>query len=106
MAGGASIASFAAQIGVARDTITEWSRVHPDFSAALKAGKARCAAWWEQRLRDIALSGGAPGQATAVIFALKNMASDDWREKRDHEISGPSGDPIQMIVTGVPRDED
>lgn len=85
---GASIASFAAEIGVARSTINEWADAHPDFSEALKKGKAKCAAWWEKQLRGIATEGGGPGSATAVIFGLKNMASEDWREKQEVEHSG------------------
>lgn len=85
MADGASIASFAAMIGVARSTINEWAEVHPEFSEALKIAKAKCAAWWEERLREIATKGGEGGAATATIFGLKNMASDDWRDKQEHQ---------------------
>lgn len=89
MTGGASIASFAASIDVARDSISEWSVVHPEFSAALKRGKAKCAAWWEERLRNVSKDGGASGAATATIFGLKNMASDDWREASTLKFEAP-----------------
>ena len=95
---GASIASFAASIGVARSTINEWAGKHEEFSEALKAAKAKCAAWWEKRLRGLAMKGGETGQATAVIFGLKNMASEDWRDKQQHEHSGPDGKPLQTVV--------
>ncbi len=85
---GASISAFAAKIGVARSTINEWAEHHPEFSEALKAGKAACAAWWEERLREIAKAGGGPGAATAVIFGLKNMAAEDWRDRQEVEHSG------------------
>lgn len=88
LAEGASIASFAAEIGVARSTINQWAEDHPEFSEALKIAKAKCAAWWEKQLRTIAVAGGGPGAATAVIFGLKNMASEDWRDKQEHEHSG------------------
>lgn len=92
---GASIASFAASISVARSTINEWAEQHEEFSEALKAAKAKCASWWEEKLRIIAMEGGETGQATAVIFGLKNMASEDWRDKHDHEHTGPGGGPLQ-----------
>ena len=57
---------------------------------ALKTGQAQGARWWEDRLRDIGEDGGAPGQSTAVIFALKNRAALDWREKA--EVDHTSGD--------------
>lgn len=99
MTGGASIASFAASIDVARDSISEWAVVHPEFSAALKRGKAACAAWWEERLRSVAKDGGASGAATATIFGLKNMASDDWRETSTikHEMPDTSGLSLEEI---------
>lgn len=106
LAEGASIASFAAEIGVARSTINQWAEDYPEFSEALKKAKAKCAAWWETRLRALAVAGGGPGAATAVIFGLKNMASDDWRDKHDHEHSGKGGGPIVFETIYEPRPED
>lgn len=103
LAGGASIASFAAEIGVSRSTINQWAEDHEEFSEALKIAKAKCSAWWEGRLRAIAVAGAAPGAATAVIFGLKNMASDDWRDRQDVEHGGKVN---FTIATGVPRDGD
>jgi hypothetical protein len=91
---GASLTSFAASIGVSRDTITEWGNTHLEFSLAIKKGKAQCAAWWEELGRKNAKEGG--GNATLVIFGLKNMAGDDWRERSQVEHSGPAGAPIQV----------
>ena len=56
---------------------------HPEFSEAVRIGKAKCAAWWERTGRDLAGNGG--GNATLVIFGLKNMAGEDWREKQEIE---------------------
>ncbi len=86
MSEGASIASFAAEIGVARSSINEWMDQHPDFSEAVKIAKAKCAAWWERTGRELAVNGG--GNATLVIFGLKNMAGEEWREKQEIEHSG------------------
>jgi hypothetical protein len=86
MAEGASLTSFAAEIDVCRDTITEWANVHEEFSAAVKKGKAKCAAWWEATNRNLAKTG--TGNATACIFGLKNMAADDWRDKVETQHSG------------------
>lgn len=107
LAEGASIASFAAEIGVARSTINQWADDHPEFSEALKIAKAKCAAWWEARLRSIALTGGAPGQGTAVIFGLKNMASEDWRDKQevDHLSSDGSMTPKPTTIRIIGPDD-
>src|SRR3546814_3495333 len=74
MAEGASLTSFAAEIGVARSTINEWIGTYPDFSEAVNVGKAKCAAWWEKINRNIARDGGGTGSAQACALGLKNMA--------------------------------
>jgi hypothetical protein len=86
MSEGASITSFAAEIGVARSSINEWMEHHEEFSEAVKIAKAKCAAWWEKKGRTLAVDGG--GNATLVIFGLKNMAGEDWRDKQEVEHSG------------------
>lgn len=91
MTEGKSLTAFAAEIGVARSTINEWMEHFPEFSEAVKVAKAKCAAWWEARGRSLATVGGAPGQATAVIFGLKNMAADDWRDRQEHDLNHKGG---------------
>jgi transposase len=85
---GKSLTAFAAEIGVARSTINYWMEHHPTFSEAAKKAKAKCASWWENRAREAAMNGGANGQVTAIIFGLKNMAADDWRDRHDVQHSG------------------
>lgn len=104
MAEGASITSFAASIDVARDTITDWTQAHPEFLAAVKRAKAKCASWWEQRGREGAKNGAAPGANTLVIFGLKNMAPDDWRDTSqvDHRSSDGSMTPREPRYQLVP----
>jgi hypothetical protein len=87
MSQGASLTSFAAEINCARSTITEWANNHEEFSAAVKIGKAKCAAWWEKKGR-LGASGDEDVNPTLVIFGLKNMAAEDWREKQEVEHSG------------------
>lgn len=94
MANGASLTSFAAEIDVARSTLNEWMDNHPEFSEAVKRGKAKCAAWWEKANRGLAMGGA--GNATSCIFGLKNMAAEDWRDKQDVEHTGRNGGPIAI----------
>lgn len=57
---------FAHMIGVHKDTLNEWSRVHPEFSAAYKkAGQLQC---------EALANGGLVGayDKTMAIFLLKN----------------------------------
>ena len=89
MKDGASLTSFAAEINVARSTINYWMDSFPEFSESVKIAKAKCAAWWELQGR-LGATGGAPVNPTLVIFGLKNMAGEDWRDKQ--EIDHRSGD--------------
>lgn len=84
---GASLTSFAAEINCARSTINEWIGKHEEFSESVKIAKAKCAAWWEKKGRSGA-SGESDVNPTLVIFGLKNMAAEDWREKQEVQHSG------------------
>lgn len=83
MAMGASIASFAAEIEVARATINNWMEQHEEFLEAVSIAKAKCASWWEAAGRKIVTDGGSAPQATMITLGLKNMAAEDWREKSE-----------------------
>lgn len=98
MAEGASLTSFAAEIGVSRATINVWMDEYPEFLEAVGKGKAKCAAWWEAVGRKIALTGGGPGSGTLAIFGMKNMGAEDWREKQEVEHSNPDGSLKPQVV--------
>ena len=89
MQDGASMLSFAAEIGVSRATLNVWKDEHPEFLEAVEVGKAKCAAWWEKQARASATTG--TGNGTLVIFGLKNMGRDEWYEKTHTEHSGEIG---------------
>ena len=88
MRGGASITAFAAEIGVSRSTLHNRADTYPEFLDALKRGKAACTAWWEDQARRVAVTGG--GNGALIIFALKNMGAEDWRDKPRDEDPGPA----------------
>lgn len=83
---GASITSFAAEIGVCRDTITDWGKAHPEFLASVKRAKAAAAAWYDKTARAIAIDG--KGSATLCIFGLKNFAPEDFKDVQETKHSG------------------
>lgn len=86
LAEGYSEAVLAGEIGVCLDTVTNWKQEHPEFFASVKLGRMKGARVWEDRLADVAKEGG--GNATAVIFALKNRLPSEWRDKTETEHSG------------------
>jgi hypothetical protein len=95
MADGSSLTSFAASVSVSRRTINEWMDAHPEFSQACARAKALCATWWEKQGRTIAVAGGGPGAATMVMFGMKNMGAEDWKDASqiDHRSSDGSMTP-------------
>lgn len=95
---GYTLTAFAGEIGVARSTINEWISAHPEFSEAVSRAKALKARWWEERAREVALKGGQGGQATMIIFGLKNHAPDDFRDKTEHQLTGKDGAPIEHAM--------
>lgn len=102
LAKGHSLTAFAGYIGVARSSIFKWADESPEFSDAIKVGQAKAVLFWEGVLIDLATNGG--GNATAVIFALKNRAADDWADKVVTEHTGKDGGPIEHNHSGA-RDE-
>lgn len=83
---GYSLAVLAGECGVCHDTVKEWQKRHPEFSASIKRGRALGARVWEDRLAKLADAG--VGNATGIIFGLKNRIPDEWKDKTEQEISG------------------
>lgn len=81
---GFSLTAFAGMIGVSRDTVNEWTRVHAEFSAAVKVHGAKRVAYLERTM----LSAEQGPQVTARIFALKNADPENWRDRREVEHTG------------------
>jgi hypothetical protein len=84
MGQGYSLTAFAGEIGVARSTINEWMGQHAEFSEAVKIGQAKRTGCLERGL----LEGEVGPKVTARIFALKNAAPEEWRDKVEQELSG------------------
>lgn len=88
MATGLSLAAAAAELGIHRQRVYEWVEKHPEFADTIKLAMSKRQAFLERRLLKDDLAGP---QITSTIFALKNAAASDWREKVDHEHTGKDG---------------
>lgn len=91
MAKGHSLTSFAGVISVDPRTVTRWAsesdeQSKPDFCHAVKVGRAKAVTVWEEKALKVA--DGGDGNATMVIFGLKNRARDDWADVTKTEHSG------------------
>jgi hypothetical protein len=102
---GWSLTATAAKLGAHRETLLNWGAAHPEFLDVLKAHKAHRAHWWEERLRDVAQNGGAPGQVTACIFGLKNAVPEEWRDVQHQHLehTGNNGGPIKYELSAEAR---
>jgi hypothetical protein len=83
---GLSLAAAAAECNVHRRRVYDWEAAHPDFAEMVALGRVKRQAFLERRL----LAADAGPVVTSSIFALKNAAGEDWREKT--EIDHRSGD--------------
>lgn len=99
---GYSEAVLAGDLGVCLDTITEWKKVHEDFSASIKRGRAKGARIWEDRLKNLAERN--EGNATGVIFGLKNRHPDVWKDMTEQKHSG--GVTVTKIERTIVRPSD
>lgn len=116
---GLTFEQIASNMGIRRSTLHEWAKKYPDISDALKKGR-------EVVIRELenSLIKRAKGyefdeetyecneegamvltrrvkktmvpDTTALIFALKNMSPDKWRDKRETQLSGADGGPLEF----------
>lgn len=100
-------------------TVYRWKHDHDDFCHALKVGKEiaddrverslyQKAIGYEQQDVKIFMPANAEEpvyapfvakispDTTAAIFWLKNRRSQEWRDKRETELTGAEGGPLQV----------
>ncbi len=88
---------FAQFIGVNEDTVVEWSKKFPEFSAAYKKAKA-LQKWF---LIENGLNGVY--NPAFAIFTAKNIT--DMRDKQEVEHTGKDGEPMKIDLTNASTDE-
>lgn len=102
MTDGVSYASFAARIGVCRDTLNEWASVHPEFSVAKKIANDRRVAWWEKMAHDKVKGYVQPGSDAITIFMLKNAAPDLYNDRQSAP-AAPKDDASTILNSCKPE---
>ncbi len=98
---------IAEEIGIHVDTLYEWRKVHPEFSEALKGGKAtpddEVEAALLRRAKGFKYVEGSKQRValpdtTACIFWLKNRRPAEWRDRREHDISARATGPLVVMM--------
>jgi hypothetical protein len=84
MSKGLSATAAAAELNLARKSLYNWEEAHPEFAAALDLGRIKRQAFLEKRL----LGASEGPVVTSSIFALKNAAPKEWRDKQEVEQTG------------------
>ncbi|WP_454917439.1 helix-turn-helix domain-containing protein [Xanthobacter sediminis] len=119
---GATDHELADFFGVDTRTIYRWKNVHEGFCQAVTCGKEMADERVERALFNRAVGytfesekvfqfqgeviraptlEHVPPDPSAAKLWLTNRRPDRWREKQEHELSGPGGGPVQ--VTSVER---
>lgn len=105
--------------GVTEKTWNNWKKKEPEFFQSLKDWKMEADHAVERSLYERArgyshpdvhitsyqgevtitdIEKHYPPDSTAAIFWLKNRKPAEWRDKQEHEHSGPGGGPLQTVV--------
>ena len=75
---------IAKNIGIGTRTLYDWRDKSPQITQALKRGKIHADFMVENALYKKALE----GNVTAQIFWLKNRKPEDWKDRRETEVTG------------------
>ena len=93
---------IAHNIGINVATLYKWKNVHSEIGNALKKSKEVADRAVENALYKKALS----GDTTAIIFWLKNRRPNDWRDKRETQLSGNVQTVPDRLVIDYGGDDD
>lgn len=90
---GKSVAQMCAHFDIARSTIDQWAVDNPEFSEALSRAKVHAQAWWEEQ----GVKGMTSDKFNAAVWkkSVEARFRDDYTERREHELTGKGGGPIE-----------
>jgi transposase-like protein len=88
MSQGKSVSAAAEHLGVHRDTLYEWAKVHPKFTYYFDRARQACIVFWERKLEECALNDQNKNSAQYkhLEFILANRARDLYGKAATQEI--------------------
>lgn len=99
---GLSNKQVAENMGITEDTFYKWVSRFSEFAEAIKKGRTVIVNHLENALVKRALE----GDTTALIFALKNMDAEHWRDRKETAVSGSLDTTKEINVNFVKADKD
>jgi hypothetical protein len=98
---GLSLTAAAAELGLVRSTVYLWAEKHPELMDAIKLGQGKRTNFLERRL----LRAESGPVVTSSIFALKNSAPDEWREKvtTEHDVTDKAAEALKLDDVALAR---
>jgi hypothetical protein len=125
---GLSDEQLAEKMGICTSTFYAWKNKYPEISEALKEGKdvadrkvenalykRACGFEYEEVTTERDEINGKmitkrvtkfyPPDPTSMIFWLKNRKPDEWRDKRETEVSGSGGGPLTIRWMNSPDEK-
>lgn len=86
---GKTSSQWAKSFGVCQDTIHEWRKVHPEFSAAYKLAIEAAKAWVSDQAKEMVEQGTTAAQLNALKFfagATLRMRENDSKEEIEEAV--------------------
>jgi hypothetical protein len=71
-------------MGITAKTLYEWKNKYSEISESLKKTKEVV----DRQVENALFKKACEGDTTAMIFWLKNRRPNDWRDKRETQLSG------------------
>ena len=80
-------------LGIGRSTLYERMGSEADVSDAIKRGRAKGIA----TISNALFQSGKSGNVTAQIFYLKNRQPEEWKDRRETQLSNDPDNPIGVL---------
>lgn len=107
---GKSLAQFASNFNVSRQTIDNWAEDYPEFLEALNKAKAHAQDWWENAGQEGMFLGGGGFNAAVWKTTVQARFRDDYTERQEihqtgavehkHSIGEMTDEELAKVIAG------